>query len=411
MKSLSKDSGIWQWAMFSFVLAGLTGFLYRLGLVFPLPIDFSFENIRHGHSHLMFFGWAALLPMYLIKLDSIPGYHAAFGPRLMKASLWFSVVFTLLSYPAFLMWGYQPVAAGEAYLPLSAILSGMVMIGWYGFMIGYLITRYFKKDFQPNIWFESALIMLFISSLGAWGVGFVELMGIGGPMFGKALTHFFLATFMEGWVILVLLGLIAKVLKIGEKELVVSPLVLVGLITIGAPLTFPYGIPESMVSLNLSVAARMGGFLIAEGILLFAFSAFRSRKKMMAIWVWPLIFLVAKAFMQLVASVSPADLWLSDHGIRILYLHVVLLGALTTGLVAYLNRDLDIRAGYFYAVLGSVIFVILTLVLLTSLWPAFLSGIWIYDVLALAAIFPVIAVMLFWLKLYLTVKKDVKQFP
>lgn len=399
MKSLVKDLGIWQWAMFSFVLAALTGLLYRIGFIIPLPFNLDFVNIRYAHSHLMFFGWASLLPLYLIKLDSVPGYHAALGARLMKYALWGVLFFGLLSFPFFLFWGYGAVSIGELQLPVSVILSGFVMIAWYVFMVGYLITRFRKRGFEPNMWFEGALIMLFIGSLGAWGVGAVEMLHMGGPLLGKALTHFFLAVFVEGWAVLVLLGFIAKALKLKEDELVVSPMVLVGLIAIGAPLTFPYGISESMMSLNLSVAARMGGFLIAEGILLFVYSAVKARQKSLSMWCWPLLFLGLKVIMQLIASVSPAELWLSYHGIRILYLHVFLLGAFTTGMVCYLIQDLPINNNYYYGIVFSVSLVIASLLLLTRFWPYFLSGTWIYYGMAVAAIFPAFAVLIFWMKL------------
>lgn len=399
MNVLAKDSGIWQWAMFSFILAGLAGFLYRMGFIFPIPFDLNLENIRHSHSHLMFFGWASLLPLYLIKLDAVPGYHAAFGAKLMKYSLWAVMVFGLISFPFFLLWGYSSVPVGSLLLPFSVIISGLVMIGWYGFMGGYLITKYKKHDFESNVWFEGALFMLFISSLGAWGVGLVEILEIGGPFFGKALTHFFLATFVEGWVLLVLLGLISKTLKLQDEDFVVSPIVLVGLIAIGSPLTFPYGISESLVSINLSVSARMGGFLVAEGTLLFVYTAYKMQKGKLSIWIWPLLFLVLKAIMQLIASVSPADMWLSDHGIRILYLHVLLLGAFTTGVVSFLIQDTKINSGYFHGILISVSLVILSLILLTSFWPLFLSGIWIYYALAFAALLPIFTMFIFWIRL------------
>jgi hypothetical protein len=399
MKLLVKDSGIWQWAMFSFVLAGLTGFLYRFGFIIPLPDELNLENIRHAHSHLMFFGWATLLPMYLIKLDSVPGYHAAFGARLMKGSLWFSLIFGFMSFPSFFLWGYRAVEMGGVTLPISAIISGVVMIGWYGFIVGYLITRKYKRDFKSNIWFEGALLMLFISSLGAWGVGFAEIIGIGGPLFGKALTHFFLAVFVEGWVLLVLIGLIAKSLKMNDNDFALSPCIVVGLIAFGAPLTFPYGIPESFVSINTSVAARMGGILIAEGVLLFVYSAWKTRRGKISIWIWPLAFLALKSVMQLIASLSPADLWLSDHGMRIFYLHVTLLGALSTGLVAFLSEKESLPKRYFYGVLIAVSILLFSLIFMTSIWPESLSGIWIYTGLTVTAILPIIAVSLFWVKL------------
>lgn len=406
MNPLSKNSGIWQWSMFGFVLAGCTGFLFRLGMVQGLPYGLSFENIRHAHSHLMFFVWASLLPLYLIKLGLASGYHANLGARLMRVALWWVAIFGFLSYPAFVLYGYHPVPLGSATIPLAAILSGMVMIGWYIFMAGYLVTKSHKKNFEANPWFEGALLMLFISSLGAWGVGAIQFFSFGNPLFMKSLTHFFLAVFTEGWVLLVLIGLISKALNLKEEDYVVSPLILIGVISIGAPLTFPYGISGSMLSLQLSVAARIGGILIAEGVLLFVYSMMKARKNQLSLWIWPLLFLALKSVMQIIASVSPSDLWVSDHGIRILYLHVALLGAFTTGITCYLRGIANLKPAYFYGVLISVIIVILTLVLMTHLWPISLKGNWMYDALMLGTLFPIAAMTAFWIRLKRAVDRE-----
>lgn len=405
MNSLAKDSKIWQWAIFSFIIAGLTGFLYRLGFVTTLPFDLNLENVRHAHSHLMFFGWASLLPLYLIKVKVAPGYHAAVGVKLMKGALWSVLVFGILSYPFFMIWGYQSVPVGEMFLPLSIILSGLVMVSWYAFMVGYIITRYRKRDHTPNVWFEAALVMLFISSLGAWGVGAVEMFDLGGALFGKALTHFFLATFVEGWVVLVLLGLISESLGLQVDDYVISPTILVGLIATGAPLTFPYGISESMMDLNLSVAARIGGILIAEGVLLFLYSILQRKEKFNKIWIWPFVFLALKSFMQLIAAVIPANLWLSEHGVRILYLHVLLLGSFTLGVIAYMSKEVDLKLKYFYGLVLSILLVLISLVWMTSLWPLFLGGVWIYTAIAAIGIIPVIAMLWFWFGIRITIQK------
>jgi hypothetical protein len=396
MNSLAKDSKIWQWAIFSFILAGLTGFLYRLGFVTTLPFDLNLENIRHAHSHLMFFGWASLLPLYLIKIRMVPGYHAAIGVKLMKSALWSVLIFGVLSYPFFMIWGYRSVPVNGIFLPFSTILSGLVMVGWYVFIAGYLMTRFRKSDHTPNVWFEGALVMLFISSLGAWGVGAVEMFNFGGPLLGKALTHFFLATFVEGWVILVLLGLISESLGMQDNDYVISPTILVGLIACGAPLTFPYGISESMMDLNLSVTARIGGVLIAEGVLLYLYSVLQRKDSISKIWIWPLALLALKSLMQIIAAVMPADLWLSEHGILILYLHVLLLGGFSLGITAYMAQEVGLKPMYFYGILVSVFILLFSLLWMTSLWPLFLSGVWIYTAMTVVAILPVIAMLWYW---------------
>jgi len=406
MTTLAKNSGIWQWALFSFVLAGLTGFVFRMGFVFPLPELLNLENIRHAHSHLMFFGWASLLPLYFIKLDIISGYHAALGARLMKNALWWMLIFGILSFPVFLLFGYQPVTISSTSLPLAVIFSGMVMLGWYGFMAGYVITKVKKKNFQANIFYEAALVMLFISSLGAWSVGGTQIFDIGGPLLPKALTHFFLATFVEGWVILVLMGLISKALAMKDDDFVVPPTALVVLVAIGAPFTFPYGFSEGLINFDLSVAARTGGILIAEGVLLFAYSIIRTHRNHISLWIWPIVFLVLKSLMQITASVTPIGMWLSDHGFRILYLHTTLLGALSTGIIWFLFQMVSMKKKYFYGVLASITMLIGSLILPTSIFPVILFGAWVYKILAIVAIFPVIAVLFFWLKLGKIVEQE-----
>jgi Na+(H+)/acetate symporter ActP len=79
------------------------------------------------------------------------------------------------------------------------------------------------------------------------------------------------------------------------------------------------------------------------------------------------------------------------------------LGAFTTGMIGFLKQDSSINNRYFYGVLVSVSIVLISLILLTSFWPAFLSGVWIYYGLAITALFPVIAVLVFWLKLNKTI--------
>ncbi|MTI87852.1 MAG: hypothetical protein FH748_07780 [Balneolaceae bacterium] len=401
----NKHSSIWQWAIFCFILAGITGFLYRLGFIGLLPDQLNLVNMRHAHSHLMFFGWASLLPLYLIKHNIVPGYSSLFHDRMMRISFWVILIFGLVSFPAFLRWGYQPVQLGDSLIPISAIFSGMVMIGWYLFMTGYLIYRYKAPDFKPSIWFEGALTMLFISSLGAWGIAFTGVIGFGGPLFGKALTHFFLSTFTEGWVVIMLLGILARGLNMEEEDFVISPTVMVGLIAFGAPLTFPYGLSESLVSIPLSVSARVGGFLISQSILLFVYSVIQSGKASKTLWLWPLFYLLVKGIMQLTASITSPEIWVWAHGIRVLYLHVLLLGALTTTMILYLNEYVRIERIYIHLVIGSVFLVILSLVLLSRLWPAPLSCPWVYNVVAIVAILPVVSITALWIKVLRTKEK------
>lgn len=391
---IDKERVLWQASLACFVLAAVTGLLYRLGMVGWLPGELGLENIRHAHSHLMFFGWAVPFPL-VILLNRIrnAGSGSPPGYRWMKYSLVAGMIFGLLAYPFFLFYGYRPVPVGSATMPLSVILSGLVMISWYGFMAGYLRGRSALNNESTQPWFDGALVMLLVCSLGAWGVAVVQALDPDGHLFMKGLTHFFLATFTEGWVVLVLLAVLLTKLQPTDEMWLIPPHVALGCIAIGAPLTFPYGISESLLSAELLVVARLGGALAASGLSAVIYALWSSRRSRpgFGIWSWPVALLGIKAAMQLGSSVIPSSFWLSDHALRILYLHLLLLGAFTLAMSAWLQERGPILRIYYLLVAVSVMAVLVSLVFPTSLWPPAWSGSWIYYLLVAAAMLPPLA--------------------
>ncbi len=399
-RTLMQKSALWQLLFFSFILAGLTGALYRVGMLMALPDLLSLQNVRHAHSHLMFFGWAAPLPLYIIwriiGFEEVPknrNYH------IMEWGLWGMLGFGLLSFPFFLLFGYRPVPFGSSSLPLSVICSGMVMICWYLFMGGYLSIRKKIPEEKRNSWFEAALVMLFVCSLGAWGVAVVQFLGITNPLMGKALTHFFLACFTEGWVVLAIVALLDEALGIGIGEYMLSPTILMSGVLLGAPLTFPYGISETLLTPLMLNTARFGGFVAGAGLSIIGYSILRSGKVSRSIWIWPVGLLLLKSILQILASVMPSALWLSDHALRIFYLHVLLLGAFTLTGVAFFHKFRGLSYRSYTGVAISVAIVLVSLLLLTRFWPVAWGGMWIYNLVTGAALLPVIAVIFEWFKL------------
>ena len=252
---------LWQLPLAAFILAGLTGFSYRLGLIGTDIWGLNLENIRHAHSHLMFFCWAVPLPMYFM-IRKVNREIIDTGPNILMTRMAMgSLILGFASYPFFLFYGYRPVALSGMELPASVILSGLVMLFWYGFMAGYWKVRKYVTTDLAMTFYDASLLMLFISSLGAWGVAVVQFAGLENPLFGKALTHFFLATFTEGWIVLVLLGILYDHFRVELNNVTIAPGLLAGLVIFGAPLTFPYGISESLLTTQLLLAARLGGLL------------------------------------------------------------------------------------------------------------------------------------------------------
>lgn len=386
---------------FSFVLAGLTGVLFRLGMTVPLPEWLSLQNIRHAHSHLMFFGWAAPLPLWLMGRKF--GRETAGRPaalRWMRGAVAGGLAAGLLSWPFFLVWGYRPVPVGGG-LPLSVILSGLVMVSWYVYMAAYIkLRKSLRSDFATAC-FEAALLMLFVCSLGAWGVAAVQAAGAASPLPGKALTHFFLAAFTEGWVVLSVTAILADAVDMRERDFRYSLALPVGMIVLGAPLTFAYGITEELLSPLTLLVARAGGVLSGLGVLALGWSLWKhaSGPRGGSLLRWPLGLLMAKGLMQAAASLMPSSFLFSSHSLRIFYLHVLLLGGFTLGGLAWMHLRGKARPSPYHAMVFSVGAVLASLLLLTPLLPPAWGGIWIYPVLAGAAALPVLAMGAEWREL------------
>lgn len=386
--------------LFCFILAGITGFFFRLQFAWPASFQWNPVHLRHAHSHLMFFGWATLMPMYAMLNEVKGNKHSR--PGLMSKALGAVLITGLISYAAFLFLGYEPLNG----IPVAAVLSSLVMIGWYVFAAGYYRQRK-SVESGYRLWVEAALIMLIVSSAGAWGVGISGITGAGNILLTKSLTHFFLAVFTNGWVILVIMFLCIRGINMTEEDYIISPVIIVSMVCLGAPLTFPYGLSESLVNLPLSVSARVGGLLIGQAMLLFVASLISAGKVKNKLWYVPLIFLAIKGGMQLVAAVIPAGFWLADHGIRIFYLHVLLLGALTPAIAYYLVEITVARISHASLrwLALSVILLIMSLIPLTGIWPPEWSGTWIFKMLGVTALLPVLAMSGIWMSLRAGVKE------
>ncbi|MEL7832903.1 hypothetical protein [Fodinibius sp. Rm-B-1B1-1] len=399
---------LWHASIACFLIAVLTGFLYRVGMLGWVPGNLSLGNIRHAHSHLMFFGWAVPLPLYifLYQISSITDQSKNWL-QLMYYALAAELTLGLLAYPFFLFYGYRPVQIGSLSLPLSVIISGLVMVCWYIYLWGYLHVRSYLKKTSWQAWFDGALLMLVVSSLGAWGIAILQAVGPSSHLFMEGLTHFFLATFTEGWVVLALITILITQSSTTSSDSLTSQNLSLACIAIGAPLTFPYGISESLLSPILLIVARAGGLLTAIGLIAILYTLISSAMAKNRIWIWPILLLSIKAGIQIIASVMPSSFWLSDHALRILYLHILLLGGFTLGVIGYVHINSRVSTSYYYGVVLSVCAVLISLLLPSPLWPTDWSGLWVFYALAITAIFPVVAVLVEWVKVSIDHSKHV----
>ncbi len=386
-----RDAGslrwVWSTALAAFVLAGATGGLFRFGTAYGVTDSLNLTNVRHAHSHLMYFGWVTPALMALIW-HHLPDRVTAPRRRVIRWVLASLFGAAALAYPLFFAFGYTPVAVGGARMPVAVIGAGLNIIGWYGFMALYAVaTRGLRRTRPLQLW-DMALTFMGLATLGAWGLSLLKPLGVHDPRWMNALTHVFLDLFSEGWLVLGALGLAWSILGDAAAPARSWSLRLIGA---GLPFMFLMALPASSLSTGLRLLGCAGGAAAGLGL------GLQVRQLMMRLpaeqrWMWsiPLVLLALKAVAQLSNSILPGVWWASAHGLRVLYLHLMLLGFVSLSCVAGARATWGTGATRGAALLyGAVAAMLLSLVPLTSWWPVAWSGLWTLQAAAWAAVLPV----------------------
>lgn len=390
--SLPTNQWAWTGALGCFILAGLTGALYRFGIAYGFSLGLDLTNIRHAHSHLMYLGWVTPALFALIARQV-----SLLTARTFPQKVWWVVGATfaaaLLAYPLFLAYGYSSISIGTARMPLAAMAAGLNMIVWYFFVGLYIRTTRGVQRTRPLLLWDMSLVFLVIASLGAWSLSMLKPLGFDDPVVANALTHVFLDLFSEGWFVLAVLGLAFASLKpegdpAGHWSL--------WLICIGLPVTFALGMPASFVSPPLKIAAKVGSALVAIGFFMNLQVLWKALSEETSRW-WriPLALLALKLFAQLFVSIVPGVWWAELQGLRILYLHLMLLGFVSLGLVATASHVWSPKATQSHkGLVFSILLVFISLIPLTVVWPEAWSGRWAFTTASWIALGPVLLALL-----------------
>lgn len=334
-------------------------------MIYLLPGDLNFANIRHAHSHLMFFNWICPPVMAWMAVTVLKGNRSEnVRVRPFKICLYVMLFLGFLSYPFFLLYGYRPVPIGGGAPPLAAIISGLVMLTWYWFTWLYYRERQKAGDTTSLTFFDGALLALVISSLGAWGVSLFQFTAIDSPLISSAMTHFFLAVFTEGWAVLGILGIMWSVSGADKPGIYINWLWMP--LLFGSMLIFPFSLSQTMVTTTMLITAKTGFVLIGISMVLNLHYFFRMEALSGFIWRTVLALLGLKILFQL-ATLLPLDIWPGEHGLRVLYLHVLLLGAVSLVLIEGFRPHAAKAAKYLFV--SAVLLVIVTLLMISGYWP------------------------------------------
>jgi hypothetical protein len=210
------------------------------------------------------------------------------------------------------------------------------------------------------------------------------------PFWFAAALHLFLDLFAHGWLLLFVLGCAAvaldaapsAALRWGRRLLIAA-----------VPFTFVLSIPPALVPPTLRGFGTAGGLGAAVGAIVVLAVLLRAwwRSNGSSFWLPALVAFAIVACAWAAMSLPAVGAWGLDAGLRIPYLHVLLLGGATLGLWAAARSAWG--AG---ATPGHALFVTAAVVLLVSLWP--LTGIfpgawrgsWVMDAVLAGAAAPVV---------------------
>ncbi|HZJ08091.1 MAG TPA: hypothetical protein VFD39_00175, partial [Trueperaceae bacterium] len=205
----------WRLAILSFVGAALSGALMRHGMIAGLPAGLLLGDVRHAHSHLMFFAWATPA-VILLASEAARRAGAPFraGPWCAIAA----VVTGLLAYTPFLLSGYRMLPVFGRELPLSMMASGLNGAVWYAFALLYWRDTSRTRRTRPLRFFDAAVVSLLIASLGALLLAIGGITGTATTAQLDAFVDMFLTLFADGWFGLGVLGALIMTVRTPDGE-------------------------------------------------------------------------------------------------------------------------------------------------------------------------------------------------
>lgn len=199
MKTIQFNSNKWiRIALINFFIVALAGVILRYKINFPMPF-LNQKFLLHGHSHFAFVGWVTLALMammvnYLDKSQVMTNY---------KKYHWLLVANVITAY------GMLFTFIIQGYAFLSITLSSLSILVSYVFIYHYWKDlRRVKAHKYISIWFNAALILWGISSLGTFGLAYLMSSHTKVQELYFSAIYFFLHFQYNGWFIFSCFGLL-----------------------------------------------------------------------------------------------------------------------------------------------------------------------------------------------------------
>lgn len=195
-------------SLVNFLIASLMGLLLRGAFVWE--IDWlDYRNMLHGHSHVALLGWLYLGIFIVIHAKLVPIEKA--DKSIYTWLFWLTqltVIGMAVSFPI------------QGYGIFSIIFSTLHIVLSYIFAVR-VWKDHSRKDYRSSLLLKTALLFLFISTIGVFVVAYIMASKNGANVIYQIAIQFYLHFQFNGWLLFALLALFYKrfgsILKISNK--------------------------------------------------------------------------------------------------------------------------------------------------------------------------------------------------
>lgn len=346
-----------QIALINFCVVAFAGVILRYKINFPLPIV-NQKYLLHGHSHFAFDGWVAIALMalmvnYLQRNNVITNY---------RKYHWILIASLLTDYAMFISFIIQ----GYAFFSITFSSLTIVISYFFIFHMWRDLNKVEDKSYSPN-WFKGALILLGVSSIGAFSLAYLMANRIMIQDLYFSAIYFFLHFQYNGWFLFVCFGLLFSFLyKSGfiSTTVISKKLFIIMMLTVGP--TYLLSIIWLKLPVGIRWMANISGILQLLVLIYFIqlFPVIKSQignqlsKTTRALWMMASIAFILKIVLQML-SIIPflSHLAFGFRPVVIGYLHLSFVGIISFFILGYINEIFK-KEGNSIQGAGLIVFVI-----------------------------------------------------
>lgn len=199
MEKYTFKTKLWiQVALINFCVVALAGVTLRYKINFPLS-SVNQKYLLHAHSHFAFDGWVAVALMALMA-DYLQQHNVVTN---YKKYHWILIANCISAYGMFISFMLE----GYAFYSITFSTLSIFISYFFIFYLWRDLNKVEDKSYAPK-WFKTALILLGISSLGAFTLAYLMANHIMVQDYYFGAVYFFLHFQYNGWFLFACFGLL-----------------------------------------------------------------------------------------------------------------------------------------------------------------------------------------------------------